>query len=488
MLGMYIHTHWGYNHPYSARTWTLADWNGYLKALSDLGYDHVMIWPQLDAMPAIPTESDRAFLGLLQQVIDRCHDAFGMTVSIIVCPNTIGNEKSGTYCFRNRPYFICEERIDPSDSVAVASFLAGRRLQFSFLANADGLVIIDSDPGGYPGSTNREFVDLVRAQVEVFREHSPAGEFVYWMLAGWESYCRFWARNQEGQEGQGNMWSDWQGDDFGETLTLMREAIEPPWAVYGWLDRHTEAIRTVGVPGGAVFYPYGVIEGEPTFPLMNWHPDIAAQRVGEWDRQVSTRGIMGNAQTHCLQLPHTGLLAHLALGGTRETFDPAAFADRILPGVGDVVANGWRALECGDARRIESAIARIEDVPFPRAPGELGGLLFGDPQRFVTDLVDNLRIRRAFVDLREAAASGCCMRSQLAHFLAVFAPYQERTGFVDAYSGPLAVGLNQPLTTLRDPHVDAVLADFANWREPAIRHGIVPRLLRAIKGVADSSA
>src|SRR2546423_1870960 len=29
MVGMYIHQHWPYNHPYCARTWTVEDWRGY---------------------------------------------------------------------------------------------------------------------------------------------------------------------------------------------------------------------------------------------------------------------------------------------------------------------------------------------------------------------------------------------------------------------------------------------------------------------------
>ena len=36
MLGMYVHTHWSYRHPYAARTWTEADWAGYLRALREL--------------------------------------------------------------------------------------------------------------------------------------------------------------------------------------------------------------------------------------------------------------------------------------------------------------------------------------------------------------------------------------------------------------------------------------------------------------------
>lgn len=30
IIGMYVHQHWSYNHPYCARTWTLEDWRGYV--------------------------------------------------------------------------------------------------------------------------------------------------------------------------------------------------------------------------------------------------------------------------------------------------------------------------------------------------------------------------------------------------------------------------------------------------------------------------
>lgn len=33
MVGMYVHQHWPYNHPYCARTWTPEDWHGYAEGL-----------------------------------------------------------------------------------------------------------------------------------------------------------------------------------------------------------------------------------------------------------------------------------------------------------------------------------------------------------------------------------------------------------------------------------------------------------------------
>jgi len=55
LIGMYVHQHWPYNHPYAARTWTVEDWRGYLDGLHRLGYNMVQIWPMLVTMPNPPT-------------------------------------------------------------------------------------------------------------------------------------------------------------------------------------------------------------------------------------------------------------------------------------------------------------------------------------------------------------------------------------------------------------------------------------------------
>jgi len=243
MLGMYVHTHWAYRHPYAARTWTPDDWRGYLEGLAQLGYDLVMIWPQLDCMPAEPNESDRAWLRTLGGAIDLAHERLGMTVAVVVCPNTIGNDKAAGCRFTERPYFVCERKIDPSDPGQMAAFLAARRDQLEPLARADALAIIDSDPGGCPGSTNEQFADLVAGQVNVFRSFSPSAEFVYWMLIGWEPYCRFWADRDRGARGG---WQEPTAEDFVAVLRLMTERIAEPWSLLASTDQHNQAVDALG--------------------------------------------------------------------------------------------------------------------------------------------------------------------------------------------------------------------------------------------------
>jgi len=487
LVGMYVHTHWGYRHPYAARTWSLHDWEGYLEGISQLGYDMVMVWPQLDCMPPYPTASDRAGLETIAGMIDIAHDRFDMRVAISVCANVMGNEKAASYTFRERPYFGCENRINPGSSAEVAAFLHDRGTQFELLRNADALVVIDSDPGGYVGSTNTEFVSLMKAQIDVFRSLNPGAELIYWMLAGWQSYNRFRAKVETDPSGGAQMWDDWQGDDFLETLTLMQEQISEPWSVLAWLKPHDEAIEALGIQGKTMAFPYGLVEGEPSFPLTSCSgARLACELVPQFlDRYP--RGIMANAQTHCLQLANTYMFAHFARGDTQNTVDLSGFADSVMPGYGETVALAWTAIEKCDleAERAAAELLR-KAVGTEHRKGKLSGLLFGDADRFLVDLAMNLELRVALSDFKAAVADSREVVPSLRRVLRYLRPYQERVGFVDAYGGLLSEELNQNLARLVDPQLDSVLKLFTDWRDPSVRHGILLLLLGAMEAYCDT--
>jgi hypothetical protein len=481
MLGMYVHTHWGYRRPYAARTWTLADWDGFLDGLAKLGYDMVMVWPLFDCMPAEPTPSDRDYLATLARAIDRAQVAHGMRVALVSCPNTIGNAEAARYTYQERPYFVCEQKVNPKSAVEVEAFLAGRRRQFAAVAHADALAIIDSDPGGYIGSTRDEFVSLVKGQVEAFRSFNPKAEFIYWMLAGWENYNRFWAKAVANPDAAAHMWSDWTADEFPETLALMQRDIPEPWSALSLRAEHDQALTSLSLDAKNMWFPYGVIEGEPVFPLMRSVPESVAGYLTAERLQQHSRGVMANAQTHCLQLPHIYLFAHIARGGTLQTADFGAFAERLLPGLSEPIVAAWGALDSQDPdrqRRCAAAI-RLATPPSPRV-GDLAGLLFGSATRFLDDLCANLELRATLVDLNRAVAAGTAVPAAIGQALARLRAYGARTGFVDAYGGPLYTELNEALAKLHDPGLDHVLQDFHRWGDPRLRNGIFPRLLDAM--------
>lgn len=477
----------GYRHPYAARTWSLRDWEGYLSGLAALGYDMVMIWPLLDSMPPVPTPSDRAFLHTIARAIDLAHDRFGMRVAITVCPNTIGNEAAAAHTYRRRPYFTTERQVNPGDPAAVAAFLEGRRRQLAPLARADALAIIDSDPGGYIGSTNDEFVSLMQGQAEVFRGLHPGGELIYWMFIGWENYNRFWAAAQRWQPGDPAPRIECRSEVFIETLRLIDARVLEPWSLFACLPEHVAAVESLGLGDKAMAFPYGLVEGEPTFPLTELDGARLARGLSSPLARACRRGAMANAQTPCLQLPHIALFAHLARGGCLETMHLAGFADRLLPGQGERVAQGWQAIarEDADAQRSMAQTLRLAAGRLaagrPTAEQPYSGLVFSDPERFLNDLAMNLLVRATLAGFNTAVQTDQGTRSALRGVLRCLRPYQRRLGFVDAYGGTLEERLNGPLARLGDERINRVLEGFRDWRNPAVRNGILPRLLDALE-------
>jgi hypothetical protein len=481
MLGMYVHTHWGYNRPYSARRWEIPDWEAYLDGLSRLGFDTVKVWPQIDTMPLIPTESDIAYLARLARATEVAHQRFGMKVILVLTANCMGNERAADYAFHDRPYFVCERKVNPGDEVAVQELLTQRRNALRSVPNADAIAIIDSDPGGYIGSTNDAFVDLCVRQMAVFRRLNPSAEFVYWMLVGWETYCRFWEAQLRDDDPDPTPWRYQNPSDFLDTLTLLQARMPEPWWATGFLDLHIEALEQLGLQDRAMYYPYGAIEGEPVFPLTVCYGGIERRLTPEALLRYPL-GAMGNAQTHCLQLPHTYWFSHLARGGTMDAADLVGFAERLLPGLGETIAAGWEAIEPGDAddqrraaRELRAATGKAHRL------ADLSGLLFGDADRFLADLAMNLELRAALIAFGGAVEARGDARASLRDAVDQFKMYQARVGFVDAYDGPLTALLHVPLKALDHPRLNAVLSDFADWRNPAVRNGIVPRLIAAME-------
>ena len=168
VVGMYVHEGWPYNRPYAARAWTLEDWRGFAGGLKQLGYNSIMIWPMLETMPDPLTPSDRASLEKHARVIDMLHNELGMHVMIVLCPNIVGNAEARQATYEIRHFYYSEHFVNPADKAAMAKMIAWREKLFRYLAHADAVSIIDCDPGGYPGSTDAEFVALLGEHRKIY--------------------------------------------------------------------------------------------------------------------------------------------------------------------------------------------------------------------------------------------------------------------------------------------------------------------------------
>lgn len=448
IIGLYVHQHWPYNHPYAARTWTLEDWRGWADGCRRLGYNTFLIWPMLETIPDPPTASDRAYLARMTRVVEMLHRDFGMRVYLALCPNIEADDRvAARSAFEKRHYYYCDVLVNPGDPKTLERLMRRREKLLRPLAAVDGIAIIDSDPGCYPGSTNAEFVGLLAAHRRMMDRLRPGIELVYWMHAGWRGWSRFY---ETGKLLLGTP------EEQLDTLTRLKSADPEPWGLANGLAYAEQ----LGVADRVISFNYGRIEGEPSFPMTNF----GGTGASEGGAAPGPRGVMGNAQTHCVQLPNIFAFARGAAGSSPTETDYRRFADSLVPGLGAEILAGWQALSGTDAPAMRARAATLEAAA-ARKPtgGSLKGLLFGDPARFLTDLGLMLRQRAALEEFASAAETGTDVPGAFHRFVAAARAWQRRHG----YQGNWWDGkMHTALRKLKSPAIDAVLDTTYEAREP----------------------
>jgi hypothetical protein len=448
IVGMYVHQHWPYNHPYCARTWTLEDWRGYAEGLKQLGYNTLLVWPMLEIIPDPPTPSDQAALEKMSQVVEMLHEELGMRVYLALCPNVAPDDaEAAKVPIEKRHFFACDRRINPGDPQAMRHLMERREKLLRPLHKADGVSIIDSDPGGYPGSTNQEFVDLLWEHRRLLDRLRSGIELIYWMHAGWLGYNRFY------ETGVLSFSTDEENLDV---LSRLIQADPEPWGLANGLP----LAERLGIAHRVILFNYGRIEGEPSFPLTNFGGEDA-WKAGN---TPGPRGVMGNAQTHCVQLPNTFAFARGAQGQPVTETDYVAFAEDLIPGLGPWIVEGWKWLHSNNSAEMRSLAAQLDAVPDSALqPGRLGGLLFDNPRRFLCDLAMQLRMRAAYVALREA--EGAPSREMVRAFAETASAWQAQHGYENTWWWP---DLDATLRKIGSEEINAVLESrFDPFRPPA---------------------
>ena len=441
VVGIYIHQHWPYNHPYCARTWSFEDWRGYADGLKQLGYNTVMIWPVLETMPDPPTDSDRAALRRIGRVIDSLRDEFEMRVLIVLCPNVIArDQEAARETFEDRHFFYCDRRVNPADPRALAGMMARREeLLEPVISNVNGVAIIDSDPGGYPGSSDAEFVNLLVEHRKLFDRLRPGIELYYWMHSGWQGYRRFY------ETGRASSSTD---EEFLNCLTLLDRAAPEPWGLLNGM----RYARQLGLESRVINFNYGAIEPEPSFPMT----EVRLERAYQCGQAKGPRGVMGNAQTHCVQLPNLFAFARGARNQALQDGDLTRLADTLLQGQGGLIAEAWKTLAGNDApAMVAMAESLVEVNDAELLPGHLGGLLFGNPRRFVDDMILQLRAKAAYRHFLHSVGKKTSDGDAFAAFVDKVSTWQHKHGYQNRWEWE---GLYEALSKLQAPGIDEVLA------------------------------
>jgi hypothetical protein len=438
VIGMYVHQHWPYKHPYAARTWTLEDWRGYAGGLKKIGYNTIMIWPMLETMPEPLTPSDRTSLEKHARVIEMLHHELGMRVFIVLCPNIIANKDAANATYETRHFYWSDTMVDPGDPEAVRKMIARREKLFEYLKAADGVAIIDSDPGGYPNCSNAQFVSLLKLHREMLNRLRSGIELDYWVHIGWQAWNHFDATGILQRDTEAN---------YLDTLSRLKEVNPEPWGLANGL----QYAEKLNLGSRVISYNYGRIEAEPSLPMTNFGGDAAY----DGGSHPGPRGVMGNAQTHCVQLPNTFAFARGALEKPATDSDYAAFADRLLPGHGKLIVGSWKALAATDTAEMRAHAQQLRSAENEKLElGDLQGLLFGSGQRFVNDLALQLDLRAAFQDFVKASTSTGNMKPAFAKFVAAADAWENQQGYQGHWSWP---GMYDALRRLHSPDINSVL-------------------------------
>ena len=194
---------------------------------------------------------------------------------------------------------------------------------------------------------------------------------------------------------------------------------------------------------------------------------------------------------------HRTLKARAAARGVTLS-DYLRFADDLIPGHGGQILAGWKALAGHDADEMggaADALARAADAG--PAGGPLKGLLFGSPERFLTDLVLMLRQRAATEHFASAVNAGRNARESLARLVAATGRWQQRHGYECNWYDPV---MRPALRKLNAPAINEVLSftyeakpPYGPGRTPEVQiranfrtvESFTPRLLAAMKKTAD---
>lgn len=459
--GMYAHLHWAYHHPYALRSWRIDDWKRYIDLLTHLGFNAIQIWPMMELLPHPLSAEDRAYLQRYAEIVEYAHTERGMKVFIGSCPNSITEDSRGVP-IEEREYQQFEQRIDPGSPEGLRRILEARSDLYRTVPNADGYWVIDSDPGGWPGSPVSDFVAILaghRRLIDEYGVRPHEQSLIYWMWYGW---------------GTGSHVENWR-----DTLNGMKQRVGEPWMLHVCLPEQLQVCRELDVLDRAIWFPYNLVETEPSAPLTELRFEHVEEGVGV-AVEAGLGAVQGNAQTPLLQLPNIARLSDCAWHDTRPWNAEATLrrlAAKLVSRDEQVVVQAWQSLsgtDAAEAMRLAGQLRRL--VADKTARGGLSPILGDWQPRVLEDLACLLEIHAAALRFGKAVdrhARRGELTSSLRNYLTLLVGWLERTGYHNdrivthaAYKQPVSEGLARLEDLLGPERLRAeVLEPASRWAD-----------------------
>jgi hypothetical protein len=382
---------WAFHYPYTFRGWREKDWQHYLDVLS---YQHVnlfYLWPFMEIMPVPLSKEDAEYLEECRRIVDYAQKKHGMEVWIMQCTNRVAKDRCGVADPRRRPYWRpSQEDLNPGNPQHYRAIMESREALYRIVNNVDGVCNIDSDPGYCAGSPISDYLKVLqgcRALLDRHNVHGRQAKLVNWMWFGW------------GLPPQRSF------EPAHQALTIrgLRQDLPEPWGLVSGRFEFLGLCREQGVLAKTVVLPYGIIEGEPSYPTTNVQIDaIRAAFEDHIAKYPELGGVMGNVQTPLLQFPNVYFYTSATWDAQyRKRSEREVLLDlaRLLyPEHAPLIADCYLALKAADVPRMGALAGQLGDlVEQDRLgrPGLFGRKLFPDHRIVARILVLQLRLRAA---------------------------------------------------------------------------------------------
>jgi len=181
---------WPLGHPYAFRAWSEHDWQKYIDMIWLERANLLLLWPAIEILPLPLSNEDRAYLEEVRRVVDYAQQQRGIEVWIMHSANRIALNDCGERDPKPRPYWVngCQRDMNPAAWEQFARIEKSFDTFYSILNNAAGYVMIDSDPGGWPGSPISDQLRIFQMARGLLDKHNLKGReaiLVDWMWVGW---------------------------------------------------------------------------------------------------------------------------------------------------------------------------------------------------------------------------------------------------------------------------------------------------------------
>jgi hypothetical protein len=382
---------WAFNYPYSFRGWKEADWKNYIDILSYQNVNLLYLWPFMEIMPVPLSKEDQAYLEECNRVVEYAQQKHGMEVWIMQCTNRVASSRLGVADPRLRPYWRPEQKdLNPGDPKDYQAIMDSREALYKGIPSADGVCNIDSDPGEWPGSPISDYVKVLngcRVLLDKYNVHGKDTKIISWMWTGWGTDQKHWF------------------DRHQQLLSIqaLKKGLPEPWELIAGQNSFLPICRDEKVLEKTILLQYGLIEGEPAYPMTDIRMNAMRDAFGKYIlKYPQISGVMGNLQTPLLQFPEMFFF-------TTNIWDPdyrthsnqkvlSDVAALLYPEHAQAVADGFLALQKTDLAQTQAAIDELEPLVVQNKLGRAGVFgrkLFPDRVIVAKETLLQLRYRAA---------------------------------------------------------------------------------------------